>query len=194
LIARDAGCSFPGCTHPPQWCDRHHILDWILGGPTDLDNMTLLADITTPNSCRKAGPAASTPTGYPNGSHHGGSTPSSDLRSTPASDASTPNDTSTAADDHLRPPNRSRRHLRREDRCEPRREPRDWGDTTRPALKDTSSRNHAWASQIPGEASQTIIWRAVGGIGRGSLVIPDKYSSTPAAQARPSAIAQTISD
>jgi Domain of unknown function (DUF222) len=42
LIARDAGCSFPGCTHPPQWCDRHHILDWILGGPTDLDNMTLL--------------------------------------------------------------------------------------------------------------------------------------------------------
>jgi hypothetical protein len=21
LIARDGGCSFPGCTHPPQWCD-----------------------------------------------------------------------------------------------------------------------------------------------------------------------------
>jgi hypothetical protein len=42
LIARDSGCSFPGCTHPPQWCDRHHILDWILGGLTDLDNMTLL--------------------------------------------------------------------------------------------------------------------------------------------------------
>jgi hypothetical protein len=42
LIARDAGCSFPGCTHPAAWCDRHHILDWILGGPTDLDNLTLL--------------------------------------------------------------------------------------------------------------------------------------------------------
>ena len=41
LIARDAGCSFPGCTHPPQWCDRHHILDWILGGPTDLDKSWL---------------------------------------------------------------------------------------------------------------------------------------------------------
>jgi hypothetical protein len=41
LIGRDAGCSFPGCTHPPQWCDRHHILDWILGGPTDLENLTL---------------------------------------------------------------------------------------------------------------------------------------------------------
>jgi len=42
LIARDAGCSFPGCAHPPAWCDRHHIVDWILGGPTDLENLTLL--------------------------------------------------------------------------------------------------------------------------------------------------------
>jgi len=42
LIARDGGCSFPGCTHPPGWCDRHHIIDWIDGGPTDLDNLTLL--------------------------------------------------------------------------------------------------------------------------------------------------------
>ena len=42
LIARDAGCSFPGCTHPPSWSDRHHIKDWILGGNTDFDNLTLL--------------------------------------------------------------------------------------------------------------------------------------------------------
>ena len=42
LITRDGGCSFPGCTHPPSWCDRHHIRDWILGGPTDLDNLTLV--------------------------------------------------------------------------------------------------------------------------------------------------------
>jgi hypothetical protein len=42
LIARDAGCSFPGCTHPASWCERHHILDWISGGLTDLDNLTLL--------------------------------------------------------------------------------------------------------------------------------------------------------
>ena len=42
LIARDFGCSFPGCTHPASWCDRHHILDWILGGVTDLENLTLL--------------------------------------------------------------------------------------------------------------------------------------------------------
>jgi hypothetical protein len=42
LHIRDGGCSLPGCTHPPSWCDRHHILDWILGGLTDLDNLTLL--------------------------------------------------------------------------------------------------------------------------------------------------------
>jgi hypothetical protein len=42
LIAREGGCSFPGCDHPPQWCDRHHIIDWIDGGPTDLANLTLL--------------------------------------------------------------------------------------------------------------------------------------------------------
>jgi hypothetical protein len=42
LIARDLGRSFPGCTHPSAWCDRHHIIDWILGGPTDLNNLTLL--------------------------------------------------------------------------------------------------------------------------------------------------------
>jgi hypothetical protein len=42
LIAREGGCSFPGCTHPPEWCDRHHIVDWILGGKTDLNNLTLL--------------------------------------------------------------------------------------------------------------------------------------------------------
>ena len=44
------------------------------------------------------------------------------------------------------------------------------------------------------QSDYTIICRADGGIGRGSLVEPDRYSSTPAAQARPSAMAQTISD
>ena len=42
LHIRDGGCSFPGCTHPPNYCDRHHIVDWIHGGLTDLDNLTLL--------------------------------------------------------------------------------------------------------------------------------------------------------
>lgn len=42
LIARDGGCSFPGCQHPPEWCDRHHIKAWIDGGLTELVNLTLL--------------------------------------------------------------------------------------------------------------------------------------------------------
>ena len=42
LIARDAGCSFPGCAHPPQYCERHHMREWIDGGLTNLNNLTLL--------------------------------------------------------------------------------------------------------------------------------------------------------
>jgi hypothetical protein len=42
LVDRDRGCSFPGCTHPPEFCERHHIREWADGGPTDLNNLTLL--------------------------------------------------------------------------------------------------------------------------------------------------------
>jgi hypothetical protein len=42
LAARDGGCSFPGCDRPPAWTEVHHVREWITGGPTDLDNMTLL--------------------------------------------------------------------------------------------------------------------------------------------------------
>ena len=42
LIARDAGCSFPGCSRPPEWCERHHVVAWVDGGPTAVHNLTLL--------------------------------------------------------------------------------------------------------------------------------------------------------
>jgi len=42
LVARDRGCSFPGCQHPAEYCERHHIRPWIDGGLTDLNNLTLL--------------------------------------------------------------------------------------------------------------------------------------------------------
>ncbi|MBB3325177.1 HNH endonuclease signature motif containing protein [Microlunatus antarcticus] len=42
LIARDGGCSFPGCDRPPEWCERHHVTEWSQGGRTDLHNLTLL--------------------------------------------------------------------------------------------------------------------------------------------------------
>ena len=41
LAIRDGGCSFPGCTAPPEDCDAHHIVHWRKGGRTDLDNLTL---------------------------------------------------------------------------------------------------------------------------------------------------------
>ncbi|GMA41974.1 HNH endonuclease [Mobilicoccus caccae] len=42
LQLRDKGCSFPGCTAPPSWCDGHHITHWAAGGRTDLNNLALL--------------------------------------------------------------------------------------------------------------------------------------------------------
>ena len=45
LAARDRGCSFPGCDAPPAWCETHHIIHWEHGGPTDLDNLTLLCGV-----------------------------------------------------------------------------------------------------------------------------------------------------
>jgi hypothetical protein len=42
LWIRDKGCTFPGCSRPPAWCDAHHVVSWCDGGPTDLGNMALL--------------------------------------------------------------------------------------------------------------------------------------------------------
>ncbi len=42
LAARDGGCSFPDCTVPPAWTQAHHVLEWARGGPTSLDNLTLV--------------------------------------------------------------------------------------------------------------------------------------------------------
>src|SRR5262245_53363598 len=38
VLARDGGCAFPGCDRPPRWTDVHHIVSWVDGGATDLDN------------------------------------------------------------------------------------------------------------------------------------------------------------
>lgn len=42
LWVRDKACTFPGCGRPPQWCDAHHVIHWLDGGPTSLLNLTLL--------------------------------------------------------------------------------------------------------------------------------------------------------
>ena len=42
LESRDQHCVFPGCSRPTIWCDGHHLVWWIKGGPTTLPNLALL--------------------------------------------------------------------------------------------------------------------------------------------------------
>jgi hypothetical protein len=42
LVLRDQHCAFPGCDRPPIMCHAHHILHWVLGGETKLENLVLL--------------------------------------------------------------------------------------------------------------------------------------------------------
>lgn len=42
LIVRDRTCTAPGCNRPHWMCEIHHIIPWAEGGPTNLDNLTLL--------------------------------------------------------------------------------------------------------------------------------------------------------
>jgi hypothetical protein len=41
LMARDRHCCYPGCTHM-RWLEAHHVMHWINGGKTSLDNTLLL--------------------------------------------------------------------------------------------------------------------------------------------------------
>jgi hypothetical protein len=41
LLMRDRMCRYPGC-HATQHLKAHHVVPWILGGRTDLDNLILL--------------------------------------------------------------------------------------------------------------------------------------------------------
>jgi hypothetical protein len=42
MIARDQGCSFPRCSVGPNWTEAHHIVNFALGGPTSIENGTML--------------------------------------------------------------------------------------------------------------------------------------------------------
>jgi hypothetical protein len=42
VIKRDRHCSFPGCAQPAVRCHVHHVIPRSKGGPTRLDNLTLL--------------------------------------------------------------------------------------------------------------------------------------------------------
>src|SRR5256885_14189334 len=42
LKARDGHCRWPGCERSASMCNGHHLVHWIHGGPTDLNNLVLL--------------------------------------------------------------------------------------------------------------------------------------------------------
>ncbi|MDQ6719856.1 MAG: HNH endonuclease [Candidatus Dormibacteraeota bacterium] len=42
LKARDGSCRWPGCDRPASWSAAHHVVHWIHGGTTDLNNLILL--------------------------------------------------------------------------------------------------------------------------------------------------------
>jgi hypothetical protein len=42
LLVRDRGCAAPGCLCPPGRLEAHHIVHWIHGGATSVDNLVLL--------------------------------------------------------------------------------------------------------------------------------------------------------
>ena len=42
IVLRDQHCQFPGCRAPAAWCDVHHLVHWLHGGETNLENCALL--------------------------------------------------------------------------------------------------------------------------------------------------------
>ena len=42
LIARDRHCQWPGCDRPAARCDVHHVVHWLFGGGSELENQVLL--------------------------------------------------------------------------------------------------------------------------------------------------------
>src|SRR3954466_4170049 len=41
LYGRDIGCVIPGCGVPGDLCEVHHVVPWLDGGSTDIDNLVL---------------------------------------------------------------------------------------------------------------------------------------------------------
>jgi len=44
LDARDKECVFAGCHAPTWWCDAHHVVHWLDGGETSVENSALLCE------------------------------------------------------------------------------------------------------------------------------------------------------
>ncbi|WP_448612862.1 DUF222 domain-containing protein [Modestobacter sp. URMC 112] len=44
VVARDKTCVFAGCGAPHWWADVHHLVHWVHGGETNLENSALLCE------------------------------------------------------------------------------------------------------------------------------------------------------
>ncbi|SRR6266581_2469848 len=55
LKVRDGHCRWPGCERPASWCDGHHLVHWINGGSTNLENLVLLWGLLPKGSYKASG-------------------------------------------------------------------------------------------------------------------------------------------
>src|SRR5437660_3040131 len=55
LKARDGSCRWPGCERSASMCDGHHLVHWIDGGETNLDNLVLLWGLLPKGSYEASG-------------------------------------------------------------------------------------------------------------------------------------------
>jgi hypothetical protein len=126
LAARDGGCCFPGCTRPAAWTEAHHIIAWLDGGLTDLDNSVCSA-VFIIGSSRNADGGSRCPTATRSGSRPAGSIRTRNHEETPPTISPTSTDRSA-----------SRRH---DHRCTPKQSTNPDGDRS----WDVDSPSAAWA-------------------------------------------------
>ena len=70
-----AAAPSPAVTGHPSHCQRHHITDWANGGPTDIDNLTLLCGYHHREFAKRGWNCLMMRAGYRTGDHPPGSTP-----------------------------------------------------------------------------------------------------------------------
>jgi hypothetical protein len=68
------GCGLPDCSRPLAWCEAHHLVPWLQGGPTDLAKLVVSCRAITGRSTTRAGgspaaPTAGSPPTHPRPTH-----------------------------------------------------------------------------------------------------------------------------
>ena len=63
------GCVFPDCAQPLAWCEGHHLVSWLDGGPSGLPTSPGCVGRIIGRSTRRAGDSPELPTGGSPPSH-----------------------------------------------------------------------------------------------------------------------------